>query len=327
MKRKKNRRNPVGALGVAVVNPTPAKRVKRRKARRNPQFSVNRNGKRITVAARRDVSIVRREVGRRSSAPARRPASPAPSAVQVRRPGKTPTRRAGAGIMPPFTPPSAQPRQNPLFGNPAVETGVALVVGIGALLGMGYLLPWMKTKALGVFKQSATGPDGKPTMTSNLLGAVVAGGAAILAHYAIKDDRRRTAIQLGVLVPGIIPLAKTALDAVKPGASANFLGDPTPADAPLKFDFSIGRELNGSLGQEITDLNNNPALDDALSSAAATSPALAAPEDDDFTQPILRGPGGESDMDQPILRGFDGESDMDQPILRGLDDDQPLLVN
>lgn len=342
MKVRKTRKRKNPTLGVMLANP-PRKRRKTRKRRRNPvmasrgrdpKFLYVNAGKRAVVQRSQtrpqDIKIIlpdqpSRKVRRRAAvSPRTRTATSGP-----RRPKRhLPARRPTIGTPPPFPPPSAQQRQNPLFGNPSGQTVMALGFGLLALVGMGFALPWLKAKALGLFKQPVAGPDGKPTLISNLAG-IVAAGAAVVVAERIPDERRRVAVQLGLVAPVLVPLAKQALDTVKPGLSASFLGDSQVPATPLRFDFEIGPGLRGGLAQDLDDLSSNATVDAGLTDAANGEP------------PDISGENGEDILmfgqnDDPLLLGQGDDPLMfgglmgDEPLMFGNADDEeqmPVLVN
>ncbi|MCW5830683.1 MAG: hypothetical protein KIT79_15355 [Deltaproteobacteria bacterium] len=345
MPSKKSRKNPAPLVGSVIANP--ALYTKRLKGGEKVYFNVGQNAKversqtrpqYIIVTAPQDAPGRPKMARRRPPAPpppapvqpapvTPRPAQPRPMAPRPapgarprakqskshkkhRRPKPPSPATSYRPPFPPFTRPSEQTRQNPLFGGGdsgagemAKTAGEALMVFVA--LGLG--IPLVKRVLLNVLRKPEAGPDGKPTVVSHAIQAGLAAIAFGAAGKAIKDSTLKTLVQGAAVATAVAPAVNQLIEKIKPGAGLRLLGDPADS-APISLNFNVDPlPLTEGLSADLQDLDTNPAIDRMLTEKAAD---LGAPQVAPAGEPLFRGLGSPqvAPASEPLFRGL-GEAE------------------
>lgn len=245
----------------------------------------------------------------RTAAKAKRPARKAP-------PRKKPSRAPARPGFPPFTPPSMQPRHNPLpdfgdFGDSRKDLAGDVLKMTGLLLGVGIGVPATRQLVLKLIKKDNTGPDGQVSVFSHLVQTLLAFGVAALAEAKIEDKGMKRAVQMLALAAALSRPVNQAITKFKPGSEIGLLGEASEPLRPLRLDFDVlppGTNLVEGLGQEVSDLDTDPVLDEILRQRAARQIAAPAEAPAILSNPQITAPGeplvGEvlpPDTSEPLL--------------------------
>ncbi|MEW6777882.1 MAG: hypothetical protein AB1405_16405 [Bdellovibrionota bacterium] len=238
----------------------------------------------------------------RAMKPAARAAKRSTRKAPPRRRPSTGTRLPARPGFPPFTPPSAQPRHNPLpgfgdFGESKKDLAGDVLKMTGILLGVGIGVPAARQLILKLIKKENVGPEGNVTGLSHAIQAVLALGVAGLAEAKIEDKGLRRATQALALATALSRPVNQAITKFKPGSEIALLGEAAPPVRPIRLDFDVlppGTNLVQGLGQEVSDLDTDPVLDEILRQRAARQAALvaaSAPASPILSNPQVTAPG------------------------------------
>lgn len=343
MPTKRSRKNPAPLVGSVIANP--ALFTKRLKGGEKVYFNVGRNAKVERSQTKPQYIIVTappepprkpriRKVSRPPAppsvqTPAPRPAvQPAP--VQASEAKQSPRRKSrrprppATGYrpaFPPFTRPSEQVRQNPLFGGPttgpagdmAKTMGEAVMVFVA--LGLG--IPLVKRAIMNVLNRPEVGPDGKPTLVSHAIQAGLAALAFGAAEKAVKDSTLKTLLQGAAVATAVAPAVNQIIEKVKPGSGLKLLGDPSDS-APISLNFNVDPlPLTEGLSADLQDLDTSPAVDRLLTEKAAE---MGSPQVAPASEPLFRGVSGDA-LGSPQV------APAGEPLFRGLGETEGKLLD
>ncbi len=232
---------------------------------------------------------------RPASKAARRPAG----RPQVKRRPSTGKRLPSRPGFPPFTPPSAQVRHNPALGfdgpgESRKELAGDVLKMTALLVGVGIGVPAARQLILKLIKKENVGAEGQVTGLSHLVQAVLALGIAGLAEAKIEDRGLRRATQALALAAALARPVNQAISKYRPDSEISLLGDATQAVRPIRLDFDVlppGTNLIQGLGQEVSDLDTDPVLEEILRRRAARQVPAAAAAPATLSDPQVAPPG------------------------------------
>jgi len=338
MSKKKTRKNPAPLVGSVIANP--ALFTKRLKGGEKVYFNVGQNAKVERSPNKPQYIIVTAppEQPKAPKAPRPRPVPPPPPPVQpAPQPPARPQRPVQAHSkhpkphkknrrpkppssghrpsFPPFTRPSDQVRQNPLFGgkeNPAGEMVKTVGEAVMVFVALGLGIPLVKRAILNVLQKPEVGPDGKPTIISHAIQAGLAAIAFGSAEKFVKDPTLKTLVQGAAVATAVAPAVNQLIDKVKPGSGLKLLGDPADS-SPISLNFNVDPlPLTEGLSADLQDLDTNPAIDRMLTEKAELPPApeMGSPQLAPASEPLFRGLGSPqiAPASEPLFRGL-GETE------------------
>ncbi|MCB0220217.1 MAG: hypothetical protein KDH09_11020 [Chrysiogenetes bacterium] len=327
------RKNPVPIGGAVIANPIETapmsaqpqveirleKGLRATKDPRNP-YVVKIAQVKYPPERRKSATPIRAVPARAPSAKAARAARPAKKAARKAPARRKPSRAPARPGFPPFTPPSAQKhavaRHNPLpgfgdFGDSKRELAGDVLKMTGLLLGVGIGVPALRQLILKLIKKENVGPEGSVTTLSHAIQTVLALGIAGLAEAKIEDKGLRRATQALALAAALSRPVNHAITKYRPGSEIGLLGEASQPVRPLRLDFDVlppGTNLIEGLGQEVSDLDTDPVLDEILRQRAAKQLPAPAEAPAILSNPQVTAPGeplvGEvlpPDTSEPLL--------------------------
>lgn len=348
MPSKKSRKNPAPLVGSVIANP--ALFTKRLKGGEKVYFNVGRNAKversqtkpqyiivtappepsrkpRVRKVSRPPVPSPEAPIQTPAPRPAARPApvqatetkQPAPPRRKSRRPRPPATGYRPA--FPPFTRPSEQVRQNPLFGGPTTGSAGEMAKTVGeavmVFVALGLGIPLVKRAIMNVLNRPEVGPDGKPTLVSHAIQAGLAALAFGAAEKAVKDSTLKTLLQGAAVATAVAPAVNQIIEKVKPGSGLRLLGDPSDS-APISLNFNVDPlPLTEGLSADLQDLDTSPAVDRLLTEKAAE---MGSPQVAPASEPLFRGVSGNA-LGSPQV------APAGEPLFRGLGETEGKLLD